>query len=347
MTTFVTTFRVKNLAPFPITVMGQSMYTNQSLDLLLTQTASDIKSSLLFGELYDKLMGRMIAITHPTVDIAHLGFSDSEYNLLTYAGFFQSHLGSDDLKYPIQFTNDGYLLATVVSGSVPSIVSARGIKADGTVADGYPLEMGAIDPSGNIQSLLVDTDGYLMTSTFVETTSEIEGRVFGGEIGTGIKPVIISGIDSDGYSRSILVSSDGEISIRGYDAPADAVRTYETAPVNTTFLLEELVNTTNLSVDTYYYTVTMDNYKDLSIEFELDSVSTMTIEASNDSGFTTPKDITLSGNELVSGTNGYVSFNNSDGIVDFDNLNVSYVRVKLVISNATNTVKIISRKKAL
>lgn len=291
-------FRIKSLAPFFTNIMGVRCSTNEVIDLLSTHTASEIKESLLFGELYDKLQGRMIAIATPSADIPSLGLTDAEYNILTYAGFFQGLMGTDDLKYPLQFSNDGYLLATVVSGGgVTSEISVRGVVADGTTADSFPVEIG--------------------------------------------------GVDEDGYIQSLLVSSDGELHIRAYDAPSDAIRTFETAPVNTTFLLETLIDDSNLAVDTYYYTVTMDNYKDLSLEFELDSVSTMTVEASNDNTFATPKDITLSGNELVSNTNGYPSFSNSDGIVDFDNLNVTYVRVKLVISNATNTVKIVARKKAL
>jgi len=389
-------FRIKNVSKFPVTILGITVQPNIVVDLLTTQSAATVKDSILNGELYHKIQGRMLTILNPPADWGKIGLTTDELARLMHAGFFKGFLGLEDLKAPFAFNADGYLLTSSGGGgAVTGEISVRGIIADGLPADGFPVEIGGVDEAGNvqsisvntdgylnvagtstatfgpvidggaaynypveiggvddagdIQSLLVNSDGYLMTSTVisVETTSEIEGRVFDGENGTGIKPVIVSGIDEDGYSQSMLVSSDGELHVRAYDAPSDALRVFETSPVNATFLLETLIDASNQAVDTYYYTVTIDNYKDLSLEFELSADATMTVEISNDNTFATPKDITLSGNELVSGTNGYVSFTNSDGVLDFDNLNISYVRVVLDITNATNSAKIISRKKAL
>jgi len=393
-------FRIKNITEFTVSILGITLKRKAYVDLQQTLTNTVIRDSLLSGELYHKIQGRMLSVLSPPQDWGSIGLTTAQISRLTHAGFFQGFLGLEELKPPFSFDADGYLYVSGLSsggggGAVTGEVSVRGIVADGGAADnfpieiggvdefniirsisvnsdgylnvagtasatygpvadnnpayGFPVEIGAVDSLNNIHSLLVDDDGYLMTSSVisVETSSEIEGRVFDGEDGTAIKPVIISGIDEDGYSQSMLVSSDGELHIRAYDAPADAIRTFETAPVNTTFLLEELIDDTNLAVDTYYYIITMDNYKDLSLEFELSTNATMTVEVSNDNTFATPKDITVSGNELVTGTNGYVSFVNMDGVLDFDNINIGYVRVVLDITNATNTVKILARKKAL
>lgn len=340
-------FRIKNVTEFPVNILGIKLRRKETVDLTTLFSNQQIIDSLTTGELYDRIQGRQLSILSPLEDWKGLGMTTAQYSRLVHAGFFQGYLSLEEIKDPLSFSADGYLNINIASTNPTTDMSVRGIVADGGVADGFPVEIGGIDFDGNIQTLAVDEDGYLLVSATVESLSEIEGRVFDGEIGTGIKPVIISGIDEDGYSQSMLISGDGEVSIRGYDAAADAVRTFETAPVNTTFLLEELVDDTNQAVDTYYYTVTMDNYKDLSLEFELSTNATMTVEISNDALFTTPKDITLSGNELVSNTNGYISFSNSDGIVDFDNLNVTYVRVVLDITNATNSAKIVARKKAL
>jgi hypothetical protein len=343
-------FRIKNINNFIVRILGITLQAKQTVDLTNNFTNAQIRDSLLEGELYHKLQGRYVALVSPAIDLGTIGLSVSQLSLLIHSGIAQGFQGMEELKPPFGFNGDGYLNINLASTEgAASAMSVRGVVGDNLPADGFPVEIGGINELGNIQSLLVDSDGYLKTSTSfsIELNNEVEGRVFDGEIGTGIKPVIISGLDEDGYSQSILTDGLGELILAGYDAPADALRTYETAPLNTTYLLEELINASNLSVDTYTYSITMDNYADLSIEFELDSACTMTIEASNDSGFTTAKDITLSGNELVSGTNGYASFSNSDGILDYSGLNVSYVRVKLVISNATNTVKIVSRKKAL
>jgi hypothetical protein len=342
-------FRIKNISKFPVGILGVTLQPGSVVDLQTSLADDVIRASILNGELYDKIQGRMLTVLSPPRDWGQIGLSTDELARLMHAGFFKGFLGLEDLKPPFQF--DGYgSLTTVSAGFLPGVVTAvRGIVADGGVADGIPVEVGGVDEAGNIQSLLVNDDGYLMTSTVlsIELNNEVEGRVADGEDGTGIKPVIISGIDEDGYSQSMLVSGDGELHIRAYDAPADAIRTFETAPVNTTFLLETLVDLSNQAVDTYYYTVTMDNYKDLSLEMDLSANATVTLEASSDATFTNPKDITLSGTELVSAVVGFLSFSNDSVIVDFDNLNVSYVRVKLVISNATNSAKIISRKKAL
>lgn len=195
-------------------------------------------------------------------------------------------------------------------------------------------------------------DGYLLTSATigsitVESQSEVEGRVVDGYSAAGIKPVIISGVDEDGYSQSLLVSVDGEAQVAGYDAALDAVRTFETAPLNYYFVTETLVNATNQAVATYYYSTNVDNYKDISFEIEVSANVLVTVEASNAVAFTVPKDITKAGNELVSGASGFVNLTNGNYVLDFDDINISYLRIKAVIGNATNSLKVVCRKKAL
>jgi hypothetical protein len=245
--------------------------------------------------------------------------------------------------------SDGYLMtSTAISIETNSEVEGR--VADGGSAAGVkPVIVAGVDESGNAQNLIVNSDGYLMTSTAisVETNAEVEGRVADGSSVTSIKPILIGGQDEDGYAQSLLVSTDGEVHVAGYDAALDAVRTFETAPLNYFFVVETLVNATNQAAATYYYTTTIDNYKDLSLEMEISANITITIEASNDIGFTTAKDITKSGNELVNGSSGYVSFTTGNYILDFDDINVSYVRVKAIISSSPNSLKIVARKKAL
>ena len=96
-----------------------------------------------------------------------------------HAGFFKGYLGLEDLKPPFVF--DGYgSLTTISAGSVPGTATAvHGVVADGLPADGFPVEIGGVDEAGNVQSLLVNNDGYLMTSTVlsVEIDNEVEGRV--------------------------------------------------------------------------------------------------------------------------------------------------------------------------
>jgi hypothetical protein len=91
----------------------------------------------------------------------------------------------------------------------------------------------------------------------------------------------------------------------------------------------------------------MNNYRDLSLEMTLSANAVVTIEAANDFAFAVPKDITKSGSDLITNSNGFTSFTAQSALLDFDNLNVTYVRVKLVISNPVNSAVIVARRKAL
>jgi hypothetical protein len=263
--------------------------------------------------------------------------------------------GVDSDGYAQNIQTDGYGNIIISKASFSDITVKSQSEVEGRVLDGSsaagikPVIIAGVDEAGNAQNLIVNSDGYLMTSTAisVETNAEVEGRVADGSSVTSIKPILIGGQDEDGYAQSLLVSTDGEVHVAGYDAALDAVRTFETAPLNYFFVVETLVNATNQAAATYYYTTTIDNYKDLSLEMEISANITITIEASNDIGFTTAKDITKSGNELVNGSSGYVSFTTGNYILDFDDINVSYVRVKAIISSSPNSLKIVARKKAL
>jgi len=204
-------FRIKNISKFPVRILGVSLQPSSVVDLQLTLTNEVIRASILNGELYHKIQGRMLTVLSPPQDWGKIGLSTDELARLMHAGFFKGFLGLEELKPPFVF--DGYgSLSTISSGSLPgTATSVRGISADGAVADGFPVEIGGVDEAGNIQSLLVNTDGYLMTSTAlsIELNNEVEGRVFDGGDVTGIKPIIIGGMDEGGLGQTLLVDSDG------------------------------------------------------------------------------------------------------------------------------------------
>lgn len=199
---------------------------------------------------------------------------------------------------------------------------------------------------GDVNTISLDQEGKVRTVGPSGTSStEVQGTTPDGDALIG-NPLPIAGVDGSGNVQTVLTNTDGEININGYDSTITSNRVFETAPVNQTFLLEELVDATDQAISNYYYSVSMDDYKDISFEFELSADATITIEASNDVSFTTPKDVTLVATELVTGTSA-ASFTNSNGILDISNINITYVRVKLAITSATNSALIVSRKKAL
>jgi len=290
---------VKNITKTTIDIHGVTLTTSQKINLSTTVSNADLITSLLTGELFNKVTGRAIAIVD-IVDLFSLGATTDQLATFARIGYFQGKLGNEDFKDPLKFTADGYLMTSATIGAIS-----------------------------------------------VESQSEIEGRVLDGATVTAIKPILVGGQDEDGYAQSLLVSTDGETQVAGYDATLDAVKTFETAPLNYYFVTEALVNATNQAVATYYYSTNVDNYKDISFEVEVSANVIVTIEASNVVAFTTPKDITKAGCELISGAAGFVSLTNGNYVLDFDDVNISYLRVKAVIGNAVNSLKIVCRKKAL
>jgi len=73
----------------------------------------------------------------------------------------------------------------------------------------------------------------------------------------------------------------------------------------------------------------------------------MTVEAtSDDAGSPDWLDITKAGYALSLNSTGNANFVDTSDILDFDNLNSSLVRVKIVATDATNGIQIHARQKA-
>ncbi len=152
-------------------------------------------------------------------------------------------------------------------------------------------------------------------------------------------------------SESSCLTSSSSATAKSYDAAVNGLRVEETSPLNQQFVSELLASATNQAATTYYYPssagMIMDGYKDITFEYEGSANETLTFEVSNDSAFTVPKDITKAGLEMVTNVSGGASFGNVNAVVKYDNLNVTYIRAKLVTATATNSVKLWARRKAL
>jgi len=117
----------------------------------------------------------------------------------------------------------------------------------------------------------------------------------------------------------------------------------------------QLVDETDLAAGTYYYPSEDDGMKvgrqtDLSLAFVLSGGVTLTLEAKteeDDAVSSTWQDITKAGFNITNNSTGFASFVDISGIVDWDNLNVTAWRAKIVTSDSTNTVKVVSRQKAV
>lgn len=136
-------------------------------------------------------------------------------------------------------------------------------------------------------------------------------------------------------------------------------------PVENKAITESLVDTTNLShvTGTFYYPsstgAAMLPFKDLSLTGKIigdatPGTVTLTVEVTNDEDRAAGDwiDITMGGYRPDDDTSGNASITVSNGTetfaIDFDNLNYSYYRVKVVIAaSSTNTVVVKQKKKAL
>lgn len=101
-----------------------------------------------------------------------------------------------------------------------------------------------------------------------------------------------------------------------------------------------LLESTDLAATTYYSpTITLDGYRNITLQGKLVGGITITIEAkllSSDDWI----DITKSGYELSTNTINNNSFTDVDFLLDFSNINVKFIRVKYITSDITNYIKL-------
>lgn len=148
--------------------------------------------------------------------------------------------------------------------------------------------------------------------------------------------------------------------IKSYDPTLDITKMINQSPDRASYVMDSLVDTTNVAAGTAYYPsalgMSMDGFKDMSITgkiIEGDAVTdTIEVQATNDEDTTNADWITLYFYRVD--TNAMANIITTGGVagtytfaMDFDNINFTYYRVKLVTADATNTVIIKMRRKSL
>jgi len=226
--------------------------------------------------------------------------------------------------------------------------------------------------------LVAGSDGYLQTQGVnITTTSKTAAaeafpmivplngadkiRISSREIGVPATPGTLAVYG--GFQNRCTLPPPATDS-KAFEIASNSLRQQEINPLSEQHLTELLVNSAVLNNATYYYPSAaggiQDGYKDLSFDFALignaagPTTITMTIEGSNDSAWTLPKDITRAGylvtNPAAGGAASYAAAGavTTSGILDFDELNTKYWRVKIVVNAANNcTARIWVRRKAL
>jgi hypothetical protein len=124
-------------------------------------------------------------------------------------------------------------------------------------------------------------------------------------------------------------------------------------PDSINYISDSILDTINVIAGTHYYLMNMNGYKDLSITgkfIDVDSIITMTLEATNDEDTTNADWIQVYGydskNDIM--TNSIICSSETTTFAwDFDNLNYSYFRIKVINTDNTNTMIIKIRRKSL
>jgi len=166
----------------------------------------------------------------------------------------------------------------------------------------------------------------------------------------------------DGVAASIFTANDMyemgiNYQLKAYDKTTDTTKTVNQSPDRASYVQDSLLDTTNVTAATNYYPSTlgmsMDGFKDLSLTgkfIDADNTTTMTVEATNDEDATNADWVQVYGFDTKGNamTNSVVAASTTTTFAwDFDNLNYSLFRVKVVNGDNTNTMIIKARRKSL
>lgn len=163
-----------------------------------------------------------------------------------------------------------------------------------------------------------------------------------------------------GTAATSLVAGDVyEVGINGntksYDLSTDTTKVSDITPESSKYVPDAIVNTTNLAATTHYFPsstgMEMGPYNNLSIGGELidaDGDITLSVEVANNADASTAVWHQVYGYDLVNNTTvnqQAVASGTTPYFMNFEGLNVTHVRFKVICSGATNTVKVFSRRK--
>lgn len=241
------TFRIKNITKWDVSVFGVNLKPKEDIDLTQSFSNTAIKISLLNGELYHKIQGRMLAVLSPPDDWNNLGLTTDEFSRLTHAGFFQGFLGIEELKPPFTFDGYGNLNTTAnvnlsgvtidadIRGDNPVVANRDNVLIAGTDtgAKGGTVRFGKIDASNQLAVYDNSANTYLSN---IDTKLPSTGQA----TSANSLPVVISSDQS-----SISTSLDNT-QTDGYDS-------------------EKLASEVNVANNTYDYYVDMQGWRFLGM----------------------------------------------------------------------------------
>ena len=261
---------------------------------------------------------------------------------------------SDGDKAQLQLNENGELKVTGGAGASsvsaeyisPSDFTATYTSSSSITLSGVPITINDSSQIAYIKQVKADNT----SRTYVNGANDITLAHAAGVIT----------IYEKGIAAASLVAGDVyEVGINGstkaYDTSTDTTKIINITPESSKYVPDAIVNTTNLAATTHYFPsstgMEMGGFNHLSIGGELidaDGNITLSVEVANNSdastavwhqiyGYDMINNTTVNQQAVASGTTSY--------FMDFEALNVTHVRFKVICSGATNTVKVMARRK--
>jgi len=144
---------------------------------------------------------------------------------------------------------------------------------------------------------------------------------------------------------------------KAYDNTLDVLKSIDQAPLSSQYVLDSLIDTTNVTAATNYYPsstgMAMDGFRDMSLTGQLidsDNTTTMTLEVTNDEDAVNANWQQIYGYDSIGNANinSVICASTTKNFAwNFDNFNFSLFRVKIVNGDNTNTMVVKCRRKAL
>jgi len=154
---------------------------------------------------------------------------------------------------------------------------------------------------------------------------------------------------------AFLATDEFRVTLFGPDKAAtpatDSKRVQEISPLSAQNVWENLLSTAALAAGTYYYPsasgMSLAGFRNVSVGLQLSITATATMEGSIDPTGTDFYDVSRSGYDLQSGASGVANWSGTNAILDYEELGIGLLRVKVVVVGANATVQIDVRRTAI
>lgn len=174
-------FRIKNITSYNVQIMGILVGPNVDIDLLQHKSISEITSSLLFGELFQKLIGRVLTLRAPIPDVDSLSLTTDQFSQLAATGLLQGKLGTEQLNPYIPLASDGKLSVSnppFIFDGYGALITTGGGGGGSSTSYVQSQIANAIDVAPGTYSYYIDMNGWKYLGLFVIFGANTTGTIW-------------------------------------------------------------------------------------------------------------------------------------------------------------------------